>query len=145
MHRIKLPWIFSATVAVCGFTLAAGCQKEAPESPASTNAADAVPAGQEAQPAQPQAPTPTVTAPAPDHGQALAGVQAAMNEKNYDKAAELMINLQNATRQPLTQQQAAAIANKMRELQQYVMNGVASGDPSAIAAAKRIRAASTPR
>ncbi len=141
MRNRTLPWV--AAVAVCGLGFLVGCGKKEPPAPASTNAAVEVPAAQPAQPA-PQTPAPVAIAPADSQG-ALNQAQAAMNAKNYDKAAELMINLQNASRQAMTPAQATAVASKMRELQQYVMSGVTSGDPNAIAAAKRIRAASTPR
>lgn len=144
MLRREFPLVIGLATAVCGLVLLAGCGKKETAAPASTNAAVEIPPAPAAQPAAPQAPAPVAVAPADSQG-ALNQAQAAMNAKNYDKAAELMINLQLTSKQPLTAEQATAVANKMRELQQYVMGGVASGDPNAIAAAKRIRAASTPR
>jgi len=69
----------------------------------------------------------------------LSQVKAALDAREYDQAAESLLALQ---RTQLNAQQAAAAAAQMQQLQQNLAGAVASGDPKAIAAAKRLRQAS---
>lgn len=66
----------------------------------------------------------------------LAESQAAIKAGEYDKAAEALISLR---RTQMTEQQAAAAAAQMRQLQGSLAQAVASGDPRAKAAADRLR------
>jgi len=62
-----------------------------------------------------------------------------MDAREYDRAAESLLALQ---RSQLSAQQAEAAAAQMQKLQQDLVGAVASGDPKAIAAAKRLRQSS---
>lgn len=90
-----------------------------------------------AQPAP--ATTPTTTA-APDTR--LAESQAAINARDYERAAEALIAVQQSR---LNEQQAEALANQMRQLQSSLAGAVASGDARAKAAADRLRQSATVR
>lgn len=119
----------SLTLASLIFTLAiCGCSKK--EEPA---------------PAPAPAPAANVTAPAvattapqaamvPDAR--LAESQAAIKAHDYDKAAQALVALRHAQ---MTDQQAAAAAAQMRQLQGSLAAALASGDPRAKAAADRLR------
>jgi PBP1b-binding outer membrane lipoprotein LpoB len=65
-------------------------------------------------------------------------IQAAVQAKQYDKAAEDLIALQRA---PLTPEQSAALQNQMRAFQRSLISAVSSGDPNAQAAIQRLREA----
>ena len=67
--------------------------------------------------------------------------QAAMKSGDYEKAVQVMLQLQNQPGQPLTQEQAAAAARQMVAFQSQLGAAVASGDPKAIAAAQQLKAA----
>lgn len=141
MHNKSFPSVI--TCAVCSIALLAGCSKKESEASAPANPAASAPAVDQA--AQASAAKTPATAVLPDTSQvALADAQAAMRARNYDKAAQLMLSLQAPSKQPLTSEQAAAVANQMRQFQRDLGGAVASGDPAAIAAAQRLRAASTP-
>lgn len=83
---------------------------------------------------------PAQTAVVPDAR--LAESQTAINTRNYEKAAEALVALQHAK---LNEQQAAAAAAQMRQLQGNLAAAVASGDPRAKAAADLLRQSATVR
>jgi hypothetical protein len=139
---MKIPSVL--TYAVCSITLLAGCGKKESEAPAPAKPTASASVLDQAVQAS-AAKTPPATAVQPDTSQAaLADAQAAMRARNYDKAAQLLLSLQAPSKQPLTPEQAAAVANQMRQFQRDLGGAVARGDPAAIAAAQRLRAASTP-
>ncbi len=69
--------------------------------------------------------------------QAMAEADAALRQKEYEKAVRTMLAIQQAQ---LNAQQAAAAHQQMLALQKNLALGVASGDPNAIAAAQLLRA-----
>ena len=121
-------------------TLAAGCGKQkelpAPETPAAAPAETPAAAPAAAPVAQP-------VAGAVDVNQSFAAADAAMKAKAYDKAVQAMLAVQN--QRQLSDQQAEAARNRMIGLQASLAQAVASGDPSAKAAADMLRAAHTVR
>jgi PBP1b-binding outer membrane lipoprotein LpoB len=143
MTRQTVRFVCGLAAIACTATFAAGCHKKSAADPAPvenpTATADAQAAPAAAAPVAQPAQTLSTSAQA-----SLADAQAAMKAKQYDRAADLMINLQKPA-QALTPEQAAAIAAQMRGFQQDLASAVARGDPQAIAAAQRLRAASTPR
>jgi hypothetical protein len=68
---------------------------------------------------------------------ALADADAAVRQKEYEKAARLMLAIQQAQ---LDQQQAAAAHQQMVAFQRSLANAVANGDPNAKAAVEVLRA-----
>ena len=119
--------LFSAML----IALVTGCGKKEAEVPAPAPEATAV--VQQEQPqttAAPAAPTPA----APDAR--LAESQAAIKARDYEKAAAALLAMQRAR---LNEQQAAAAAAQMHQLHKSLADAVAAGDPSAIAAANRLR------
>lgn len=128
--------------------LMAGCSKKPQATPAAqatdTNqapAADAQPADATAQAqAQPQAPTGPVLDTSQMSGDAkaaMADADAAMRQREYEKAVRTMIAIQQAQ---LNAQQAAAAHQQMINLQKSLAQAAASGDPNAQAAAQILRA-----
>jgi hypothetical protein len=69
---------------------------------------------------------------------AMAEADAALRQKEYEKAVRTMMAIQQAQ---LNAQQAEAARQQMNALQRNLAAGVASGDPQAIAAANLLRAA----
>ena len=126
-------WFSSSALLI---TLLAGCGKKEAEPPAPAPQTTA-PVAQQVQPAA----TPASSRPdAPDAR--LAQSQAALKARDYDQAAATLVAMQHNR---LNEQQAAAAAAQMRELQSSLAGAVASGDPRAIAAANRLRQASLAR
>jgi len=123
-------WLISSALLL---TLLAGCGKKetAVQTPVPETTA---PVAQQVQPAANPA---AATAVAPDAR--LVESQAALKAGDYDRAAAALVAMQAAR---LNEQQAAAAAQQMRQLQSRLASAVASGDPRAIAAAKRLREAS---
>ena len=141
MIQQRLLLFLGLTIAVGSTTFLWGCGKKATETAATadTNAAPAAIAT--AAPAPAPAPAPTAVSP----GQAsYEAAQAAVKQKDYDHAAEIMLALQQQMRQAKTSDEANAIANQMRNFQQQLMSAAAAGDPKAMAAVQRLRQASTP-
>jgi hypothetical protein len=127
-----------------------GCSKKAAEAPAPAPAAadaaapaDAAPApAAVVQPAQtaPQAPTGPVLDTSQmvgDAKAAMAEADAALRQREYEKAVRTMLAIQQAK---LDAQQAALAHQQMINLQRNLANAVASGDPNAQAAANLLRA-----
>jgi hypothetical protein len=73
-----------------------------------------------------------------DAKQAMAEADAALRQKEYDKAVQTMLAIQRAQ---LNAQQAEAARQQMINLQRNLANAAAAGDPNAIAAGERLRAA----
>jgi hypothetical protein len=140
MIHQRLPLFLGLTIAICSAALLSGCGKKATEPVAAdTNAAPAETVA--AAPAPAPAPAPTTVSP----GQAsYEAAQAAVKQKDYDHAAEIMLALQQQMRQAKTSDEANAIANQMRNFQQQLMSAASAGDPKALAAVQRLRQASTP-
>ena len=112
----------------------AGCSK------AKTESAPAPPPPVSTAPATSPAPPPVAAAPAiaPDTG--LSQAQAALKARDYETAADTLLALQQSRR--LTEAQAAATADQMRQLQSALVGAIARGDPKAQAAAEKLRRAS---
>ena len=125
-------WFHSSALLI---TLLAGCGKKEAEVQASA-AENATPVAQQIQQIQPAATPSPATLDA-----RLVESQAALKAREYDRAAAALVALR-ATR--MNEQQAAAAAAQMNQLQRSLADGVARGDPQAIAAANRLRRASTP-
>jgi hypothetical protein len=88
----------------------------------------------------PQAPTGPVLDTAQMEGEAkraMAEADAALRQKEYEKAVRAMLAIQQAQ---LNAQQAAAAHQQMIALQRNLANAIASGDPNAIAAGQILRA-----
>jgi len=102
--------------------------------------------------AAPAAATPTADAPAQpapgpvldtsqmvgDAKQAMAEADAALRQKEYEKAVRTMLAIQQAQ---LNAQQAALAHQQMVNLQRNLAAAIASGDPNAAAAGEILRAA----
>jgi len=96
--------------------------------------------------APPTASAPATPAPSPALGAAvqntladaqLKEAQVAQRAHDYQKATEALLALQQQKR--LNDQQAAALASQMRQLQRDLAGAVAAGDPKAKAAADMLR------
>ena len=133
--------LVSAATAVLAITLMAGCGKK---DSATTTVPNSGPAPEAAAAPQPAAPVPA-NAPAPvrtaNPNTSLADAQAAMQARDYEKAAAALLSVQNQ-RQPLTPEQGLAVRNQMIQLQQSLGSAVARGDPKAKAAAALLRQSS---
>jgi hypothetical protein len=65
-------------------------------------------------------------------------LQTAIKTRDYNTAVTLALSQKPAA---MTAEQAAALANQMRQLQQNLASAAAAGDPNAVAAAQRLREA----
>jgi len=136
-----------SVVLLAALTLIAGCSKKSEPVPAAqTTTPDAAAAAPAAAPetaaADAAAPQP---GPVLDTSQmegnakiAMAEADAALRQKEYEKAVRTMLAIQQAQ---LNAQQAEAARQQMNALQRNLAAGVATGDPQAIAAAQILRAA----
>ncbi len=128
---MKKNLLLAASLALTLLLAVSSCGKKEASAPApdpvAAAPATAAPAG-----AAPVAPTQTAVLP----DARLAESQAALKARDYDKAAAALIAVQRAK---LNDQQAAAAAAQMRQLQSSLAEAVASGDPRAKAAADRLR------
>jgi hypothetical protein len=122
------------------FVIFAGCSKKANESSSAAQPTAAAPAP-EAQPADASAQAPT--GPGLDSSQmvgdakvAMTEADAAVRQKEYEKAARLLMAIQQAQ---LSQQQAALAHQQMVSFQRTLANAIASGDPNAMAAGEVLR------
>lgn len=118
-----------------------GCSKKAepPPAPATATTAPAT----ETPPADAAAQAPT--GPALDSSQmvgdpkaAIAAADAALKQREYEKAVRTMLAVQQAQ---LNEQQAALAHQQMINLQRNLAGAIANGDPNAIAAGELLRAA----
>jgi hypothetical protein len=141
MIQQRLPLFLGFTIAICSAAFLSGCGKKATETAPAVDTNAAAAAIAEPAPAPAPAPAPTTVSP----GQAsYEAAQAAVKQKDYDHAAEIMLALQQQMRQAKTPDEANAIANQMRNFQQQLMSAASAGDPKAMAAVQRLRQASTP-
>jgi len=67
---------------------------------------------------------------------AMSEADAAVRQKEYEKAARLLMAIQQAQ---LSQQQAALAHQQMVSFQRTLANAIASGDPNAMAAGEVLR------
>jgi hypothetical protein len=116
-----------------------GCSKKEEPPPASPTAGDSgsssgtAPAGQ---PASAPNSAPANAAVAPNPSSALSEAEAALKAKEYQRAVQAMLTIQQAN---LNEQQAQAARNQMTRLQNDLAAAVARGDASAKAAADLLR------
>jgi precorrin-3B methylase len=73
-----------------------------------------------------------------DAKRAIADADAAMRQRDYEKAVKTMLALQQAQ---LNAQQAELARQQMINVQRSLAAAIASGDPNAIAAGEALRAA----
>lgn len=128
------------SVSLCGL-LVIGCSKPAQDISVPPAVTESTPAPATATP-PPQA-DPNIQAQAAWADARLQEAQAAQQARDYEKAAQALVALQQQQR--LSEAQAAAYANQMRQFQRDLAGAVASGDPRAKAAADRLRQASMAR
>jgi len=121
------------TIAVGGTLFLGGCGKEAEDTPTPDT-------GPAVESPQTNGGEPAATTPQPSTH--LTQSQVALEARDYDRAAEEILAMQ---RSQLSEQQAAAAAAQMRQLQSSLAGAVAAGDPKAIAAAQKLRQASMAR
>lgn len=134
-------WALTAIVAA---GVIAGCSKKQPQASDSSAAAapstnaEAAPAATADAQAAPQAPSGPVLdiSQMGDAKAAMAEADAALRQKEYEKAVRTMIAVQQAQ---LNAQQAEAARQQMYSLQRNLANAIASGDPNAKAAADILR------
>ena len=141
-HRLlkfRPPGFSVLAAGIIPLLLVASCGKKSADSDAVAPAATpaVTPANNPAAPAPEMAPAPA-TAPALQ----LTESQAAINARDYEKAAAALMALQQSQ---LSAQQAEAVAQQMRQLQSGLAAAVASGDPRAKAAADKLRQSATVR
>jgi hypothetical protein len=124
-------------------TVAIGCKKAQPTetAPAPENASTPAPPppanGNSLPLANQPTPSQAPAVPTVDTTKAFSDVNAALKARDYQKATETLLAIQQKA---LTEQQAAAARAQMVQLQGAVASGVASGDPNAKAAADQLRA-----
>ena len=115
-----------------------GCTKKEPASSQTSTTADnnaaAPPDASAANSSQP-----AVQAAPVDTSKVFTEADAALKAKDYQKATETLLALQQ---RQLTEQQAQAVRGQMVQLQGALASAVANGDPNAKAAAERLRASS---
>jgi hypothetical protein len=68
---------------------------------------------------------------------AMADADAALRQRDYEKAVKTMLAIQQAQ---LNAQQAALAHQQMINRQRNLANAIASGDPNAVAAGEMLRA-----
>lgn len=110
-------------------------QPAAEDTNAAVAAAQATPAADA--PPQPSGPVLDTSQMAGDAKQAMADADAALRQKQYEKAVRTMLAIQQAQ---LNAQQAEAARQQMIALQRNLANAIASGDPNAVAAGQLLRA-----
>lgn len=133
--------LWSVTLCAVGSLLLIGCGKPAADvstPPAVTESAPAPVTG-----AAPPQVDPNAQAQAAWADARLKEAQAAQESRDYEKAAQALVALQQ--QKQLSEAQATAYANQMRQFQRDLAGAVASGDPRAKAAADQLRRASIAR
>ena len=135
-------WALLALISTIAFS---GCSKKSVPTAGDSSAAAAAPAATN-DTAAAAATEPTSQAPTGpaldasqmgDAKQAMADADAALRQRDYEKAVRTMMAIQQAQ---LSAQQAEAARQQMYNLQRNLANAVASGDPNAKAAADILRA-----
>ena len=144
MDSIKNQLVRAALGCLVATFWVTGCGKNKPEDFPASNAS-----GTPATPATPatSATSGSSAAAAPkqasaDNQKTYADAEAAMKARDYEKAVEAALVLQQ---QKLTEAQAQAAHNQMMRLQQQIAGAALSGDPKAKAAADRLRQAAAHR
>jgi hypothetical protein len=143
LGTVKYLWTASSASFIA-LAILAGCSKKTDKaSDAAPVPAVATAPAPEAQPADPAAQPPSgpvldTSQMAGDAKKAMADADAALRQREYEKAVKTMLAIQQAQ---LNEQQAAAARQQMIALQRNLANAAANGDPSAIAAAEMLRAA----
>jgi len=123
--------------ALLGVALAQGCSHKSEDQPASSAGAANPSTAPTATPAQSAAnDQPRESIPAGNAQGALAESEAAIRAKEYEKAAQAMIAMQQAK---LNEQQAQAVRSQMIQLQKDLASAISQGDPKAKAAADLLR------
>lgn len=142
VSRCLKPSITALLVSLA-MVLAAGCSKKADTAanPTASQPAPAAPAP-DAQPAdasaqQASGPVLDTSQMVGDAKAAMAEADAAIRQREYEKAVRTMLAIQQAR---LDAQQAALAHQQMINLQRNLATAIASGDPSAKAAADILRA-----
>ncbi|HLH53765.1 MAG TPA: hypothetical protein VKY92_09135 [Verrucomicrobiae bacterium] len=141
----RKPLLFAAAISV---SILLGCSKKqeadapapaAASQPAAAPAADAQQQQQQADaaPQQPTGPVLDASQMSGDAKAAMAEADAAIRQREYEKAVRTMLAIQQAR---LDAQQAALARQQMINLQRNLAAAVASGDPNAKAAADILRA-----
>jgi hypothetical protein len=121
--------VLALVILVAVMNFASGCKKKASSEVPAPTAAEPTPG--------------TATTPAPNSPQVAASastyqeVRSAMETKNYDQAATMMLNMRSSTTQ-MSPEQAAAYAEQMRNFQQSLAAAAAAGDQRAMEAARRL-------
>jgi len=133
----KLSFKAGAATLLFGLLAVAGCSKKsdnaaAPPAVASTPSAETpTPAAADAAAQTPTGPVLDSSQMVGDAKQAMAEADAALRQKEYEKAVRTMLALQQAQ---LNAQQAALAHQQMVNLQRNLAAAIASGDPNAAAA-----------
>lgn len=139
--------VFCSFCLVSFWVALVGCSKKqeqvTPSQPSTASAT--TPAGDpQAAAASPDANTQPAPGPILDTAQmeadakrAMAEADAALRQREYEKAVKSMLAIQQAQ---LNAQQAAAAQQQMIALQRNIANAIASGDPNAVAAGELLRA-----
>jgi len=120
-----------------------GCKKK--EQAVAPAPSEPVPSGQAA--ASPETPLPVTQPSDPivasgDANQVISSAQAALKQKDYEKAAATLLYVQQ---QRLNDQQADAARAQMVQLQKDLVGAIGAGDPKAKAAADLLRASHSHR
>ena len=124
-------WLLNASLPIVLVAVSCGKPKE---KPAAAPAAEKPAAGTET--SAPQV-APAVT-------QGLRETDAALNAKDYEKAAVSLMQME-MSRQPLSREESIAYSGKMRDLQSRLAEAAARGDPRAEAAIRLLRSSRGPR
>jgi hypothetical protein len=128
VRHLKI-WMALLSVSVVSIS----CSKKEATPAAVAEPATAAPAAPAA------AAAPAANSPAPvQMNQLYSETDAALKLRNYEQAVQGALALRQ---QQLTAQQAEAARNQMVRLQNALTIGIGNGDPAALAAAERLRAA----
>lgn len=133
----KLLW--SVTLCAVGSFLLIGCGKPAADVPTPPAVTESAPVTS----TPPPQVDPNIQAQSAWADARLKEAQAAQQSRDYEKAAQALVALQQ--QKQLSEAQASAYANQMRQFQRDLAGAVASGDPRAKAAADQLRRASIAR
>jgi hypothetical protein len=146
MRSARVRFLYFASVALSlMIVVVGGCSKKADEPAAASASQQAATAPADAQPAATDQAAQAPSGPVLDSSQmvgdakaAMADADAAVRQREYEKAVKTMLAIQQAQ---LNAEQAAAARQQMINLQRTLANAIASGDPNAVAAGEMLRAA----
>lgn len=131
----------TALLVLLGCAVVVGCAKSIDKPAVTSGSVDSITTAVPSPVTAPAAaPTPTISAPA-DVKQAFVEADAALKTKSYQRAAQYLLAVQN--QKQLTDQQAEEARRRMVGLQSSLADGIANGDPNAIAAAAMLRRSAT--